>query len=96
MIVLEDKAKERGWTVGDVIEMRFARTGVQRIPIDGTYTDDALERDGYLLSLRDSETNFTDQLDERVLILKAPAVSHAEARAAIESITSDFPDHDGR
>ena len=41
---------------------------------------------------RDSETNFTDQLDERVLILKAPAVSHAEARAAIESITSDFPD----
>ena len=71
--------------------MRFAKTGVQRIPIDGTYADDTLEDQGFILSLRDFEANFTDQLDERVLATRAAGTTPARARAAIEEVAADFP-----
>jgi putative ABC transport system permease protein len=91
VLVSETKADEQGWKVGDVLSMRFARTGVQSIRIDGTYADDALEDQGFLLSLQDYEANYTDQQDIRVLVNAAAGVSTATARTAIESVTADFP-----
>ena len=91
VLVSTSKAREHGWRVGDVLTVRFARTGVQRIRIDGTYEDDALEDQGYLLSLRDFEANYTDQQDVRVLITAAPGATTARARAAIEEVLAAFP-----
>ena len=91
VLVSETKASEHGWEVGDVLSMRFARTGVQPIRIVGTYADDELEDQGFLLSLRDYERNYTDQRDVRVLVSSAPGVATSQARAAIEEVTAAFP-----
>ncbi len=87
----EKLAAEHGWKVGDVLSMRFARTGVQPIRIDGTYADDELEDGGFLLSLRDFEANYTDQQDVRVLVSAAPGVTVERARAVIEEVAAAFP-----
>ena len=91
VLVSDSLAAERGWRVGDVLSMRFARTGVQRIRIDGTYEDDDLEDQGFLLSLKDFEANYTEQLDERVLVKAAAGTTPARARTAIEEVTAAFP-----
>jgi putative ABC transport system permease protein len=91
VLVSATKAAEEGWEVGDVLPMRFARTGVQPVRIDGTYAEDALEDQGFLLSLRDYEANYTDQSDVRVLVTAAPGVPVPLARAAIEEVTAAFP-----
>lgn len=91
VLVSEKRATEKQWKVGDVLPMRFARTGVQRIPIVGTYAEDALEQQGFILSLRDYEANYSEQLDTRVLVKAAPGVSAGRARSVIESVTAAFP-----
>ena len=91
MLVSKSKAQTNGWKVGDVLSMRFARTGVQRIRIDGTYAKEDLEDQGFLLSLRDFEANYTDQLDVRVLTTVGPGVSTGRGRAAMEEVTAAFP-----
>jgi len=91
VLVSEARAEEEGWQVGHVLPMRFARTGVQQIAIDGTYADDTLESQGFLLSMRDFEANYTDQLDIRVLVSTAEGVSSVDARAAVEEVVGAFP-----
>jgi putative ABC transport system permease protein len=91
MLVSEDKAKTNGWRVGDVLTVRFARTGIQRIPIVGTYADADLEDQGFILSLKDFEANYTEQLDERVLVTAAPGVTVGRAKAAMEEVAAAFP-----
>ena len=91
VLVSETKMKEKGWSVGDTLPMRFARTGVQQIRIDGTYAEDTLEDQGFVLSLRDFEANYTDQLDQRVLVTPAAGTTANQARAAIEEVVAGFP-----
>ena len=91
VLVSDTRARDNGWKVGDILPMRFAKTGVQRIRIDGTYADDTLEDQGFILSLADFEANYTDQLDQRVLATSAAGTTTARARAAIEQVTADFP-----
>jgi putative ABC transport system permease protein len=91
VLVSEARAEEEGWQVGDVLPMRFARTGVQRVAIDGTYAADTLEAQGFLLSMHDFEANYTDQLDIRVLVSVAEGVRSADARAAVEGVVGAFP-----
>ena len=91
VLVSETKARDNGWRVGDTLSMKFAKTGVQQITIDGTYAEDTLEDQGFILSLEDFEANYTDQFDQRVLATTAAGVTTAQARAAIEDVTADFP-----
>ena len=92
VLVSEKLAGEKGWKVGDVLSMRFARTGVQPIRIDGTYAeDDARGRRLSCSSLRDFEANYTDQQDVRVLVSAAPGVTVERARAVIEEVAAAFP-----
>jgi putative ABC transport system permease protein len=91
VLVSTTMMKEQGWKVGDTLNMRFARTGVQPIRIDGTYGEDELEDGGFLLSLRDQEANFTEHGDVRVLVSAAPGVSAEQARGVIEEVTASFP-----
>jgi putative ABC transport system permease protein len=91
MLVSRTLADDQGWKVGDVLSIRFARTGVQPIRIVGTYAKDELEAQGFLLSLRDYEANNTSQENLRVLVSAAPGVSVDQARAAIEAVTAAYP-----
>ena len=94
VFVSDQQAEDHGWDDGDVIEMKFAKTGVQRVPIDGIYNDDQLYSEGFLIGLDSFEENFTDQRDVRVLINPAGGVSVDEARAAVEEVTAAFPNVD--
>ena len=91
VLVSETKMTEKGWRVGETLAMKFARTGVRPIRIDGTYAEDTLEDQGFVLSLRDFEANYTDQLDVRVLATVEPSSTSAQARAAIEEVIAGFP-----
>ena len=91
VIVSDSKIAEKGWKVGETVPMKFARTGVQQIRIDGTYTEDTLEDQGFILSLKDFESNYTDQLDQRVLVTTGPDSTTVQARTAIEEVLAGFP-----
>ena len=91
VLVSETKARDNGWEVGETITMKFAKTGAQVLTIDGTYAEDTLEDQGFILSLKDFEANYTDQRDQRVLVTVAPGTTAGAARAAIEEVTAQFP-----
>lgn len=91
VLVSESKADEHGWRVGDALTMRFAKTGERQLRIDGTYADDTLEDQGFILSLADFEANYTDQVDQRVLATTASGAGSTQARAAVEQVVADFP-----
>lgn len=48
-----DQGQGQRRKVGDTVSMKFAKTGVQRIPVEDTYADDTIEDQGFILSLSD-------------------------------------------
>lgn len=50
-----------------------------------------LEDQGFVLSRKDFEANYTDQLDQRVLATIAPGATTAGARTALEEVLAAFP-----
>ena len=95
VLVDEDELEERGLAIGDMLPMTFARTGEQELRIAGTFAQNQLVGN-YLVSTATFEANFTDRLDFIVLATVAEGTSQADARAAVERITSDFPNVDLR
>jgi putative ABC transport system permease protein len=90
ILVFEEVAESQKWSVGDTIEVQFARTGKQRLRIAGIYTDDRL-LGPYVITLSTFEKNFVEQLDDIVLVKTAPGTSPAEARAAADQVAKEFP-----
>ena len=74
VFVNKDTANDKGWKVGDTIEMQFEKTGVQpeRSRASSTRT---VDRHDYLLSLQSYEANYVDQTDSLVAVRKPPGVS---------------------
>jgi putative ABC transport system permease protein len=89
LAVKDTVAEANGWTVGETVPMEFPR-GVQQVPVKAIYKDNSLNGD-YLLSLRNYERGYTDQLDSQVLVKAAPGVDPATSRAAIDRVVADFP-----
>jgi putative ABC transport system permease protein len=89
LAVKDTVAEANGWTVGETVAMEFPR-GVQQVPVRAIYKDNSLNGD-YLLSLRNYERGYTDQLDSQVLVKAAPGVDPATSRAAIDRVVADFP-----
>ena len=89
LAVKDTVAEANGWTVGETVPMEFPR-GRQQVPVKAIYKDNSLNGD-FLLSLRDYERGYTDQLDSQVLVKAAPGVDPAASRAAIDRVVADFP-----
>jgi putative ABC transport system permease protein len=89
LAVKDTVAEANGWTVGETVPMEFPR-GVQQVPVKAIYKDNSLNGD-YLVSLRNYERGYTDQLDSQVLVKAAPGVDPATSRAAIDRVVADFP-----
>jgi putative ABC transport system permease protein len=90
LAVKDTVARANGWTVGKNVPMEFPSNGVQQVPIRAIYKDNSLNGD-FLLSLRDYERGYADQLDSQVLVKAAPGVDPAASRAAIDRVVADFP-----
>jgi putative ABC transport system permease protein len=88
--VREGLAAARGWSVGDAVTVRFAQTGEQRLTVAAVYRARSVVGD-YLVGLAAYEANAGGRLDTQVLVAKADGVPAADARAAIEKVTADYP-----
>ncbi|HZG95422.1 MAG TPA: FtsX-like permease family protein [Mycobacteriales bacterium] len=86
-----DVAAEHGWRVGDLITMKFARSGEQRVQIDALFAEKRVLGASYLIAMRDFERSFSEQLDQLVLVGAAPGVDAAELRHAVEHAVAAYP-----
>jgi putative ABC transport system permease protein len=90
LLVSEEEAEDKNWSVGDVVPMTFAKTGTREMRIGAIYGRNEL-LGGYTMSLDAFDANFADRLDFVVLTEVAPGVSHEAARRAMEDVAADYP-----
>ena len=88
--VRDTVATARGWSVGDKVPVRFALTGDQQLTVAAIYRAKNVAGD-YVIGLAAHEANLADRFDTQVLVAKAEGVSVADARAAIEAVTAEYP-----
>jgi putative ABC transport system permease protein len=91
VLVSTTAAKDKHLAMGDTIPMRFAKTGVQRVPVVGTYSRGRFLWGDYLLSLKDYEANFTNQYDNPVRIAARPGVPVSRLQPAVKAAAAAFP-----
>ncbi|HZA19562.1 MAG TPA: FtsX-like permease family protein [Actinomycetota bacterium] len=84
-------AEQLGLEVGDDLEMQFPSTGEQQLEVVGLFDDKTLIGSDYLISLDTYDANFPQKIDTSILIKAAEGVSLDEARAAVESVASKYP-----
>ncbi|HYT29918.1 MAG TPA: FtsX-like permease family protein [Actinomycetota bacterium] len=90
VLVFHGTAVTKGLKVGDTIPVEFAATGKKTLTVTGIYSDNRL-LGSYVVSLGTFETNFTQQLDQFLLVKTAPGTSPAAAKAAVSSVAKQFP-----
>jgi putative ABC transport system permease protein len=89
--VLDTVARARGWSVGEVVRVRFPETGDRRLTVAAIFGAKHQVGTSYLIGLPAHDANFTERLDGTVLVKRADGVSVATARAALERVTADYP-----
>jgi len=90
VLVFHGTAVTKGLKVGDTIPVEFAATGKKTLTVTGIYSDNRL-LGSYVVSLGTFETNFTEQLDQFLLVKTAPGTSPAAAKAAVSGVAKQFP-----
>ena len=88
--VRDTVASARGWSVGTRVPVRFALSGEQQLTVAAIYRARNVAGD-YVVGLAAHEANLADRFDTQVLVAKADGVSVADARAAIEAVTAEYP-----
>jgi putative ABC transport system permease protein len=83
-------ARARDVGVGDVLPVRFARTGTQRLRIIGIFTDNRILGD-YAVSFDEYQANVAEQLDFLVFVRRAEGVTLEQARAVLDDVVGKFP-----
>ncbi|MFG2007053.1 ABC transporter permease [Spirillospora sp. NPDC048911] len=90
LAVRKDVAEDKGWKVGDTVTMQFPVGGADRIPLRAIYEDNQINGE-YMLSLRDYQRHYQDQLDVFGFVKARPGVAPAESRAAVDRVLAQFP-----
>jgi putative ABC transport system permease protein len=90
VLVRDTVAEDRGWTVGDRVEMVFQKPGAREVPIDGVFAIDGLSAD-YLITLPAYQEDFVQGFDAQVYVLGTPDASAEELRAAVDRAVAPFP-----
>jgi putative ABC transport system permease protein len=91
VFISTDVADDEGLAVGDELAMEFPREGVIDVPVAGIFENTDIVGSSYLISKETYEQQYTSGLDSLVLATVAEGSSAADARAAIDSAISDFP-----
>jgi putative ABC transport system permease protein len=90
VLVRDTTAERYGWKVGDTLPMTFARTGVKRMYVEGTFSSTAVRTD-YVITLGAYAANYAQQLAIEVDVATAPGLSPGAGRAAVEAAVADYP-----
>ncbi len=91
VFLYDQTAEGLGLDVGDSLEMEFAASGTQDLPVAGTFSDKTLVGADYLISLSEWNEHFSERTDYQVLVKSAPGVSAADARAALDHVVESSP-----
>ncbi|MGH2774048.1 MAG: ABC transporter permease [Actinomycetota bacterium] len=86
-----DFAESEGLAVGEDLTMEFPAEGDTDVPVDGIFETTDIVGSDFLVSLETYAEQYTTNLDSVVLATVAGGASTDDARAAIDSATSDFP-----
>ncbi|MGH2684134.1 MAG: ABC transporter permease [Actinomycetota bacterium] len=86
----QTEADERGLEIGDGLRMRFAATGAVGMRLTAIF-EESTEIGDTLISLAAHEANYPSSGNARVFVVRAAAVSEADARSAIEAELEGFP-----
>ncbi len=94
VMVEQHTASSHGLKVGSPIQLDFARTGEQTLIVGGTYASSQLIGTNYLVSTDVFEANFTDQLDQVLMVRVASGVDPAAVRAGLDHAVAGYPNID--
>lgn len=86
----EDQATDAGYHLGDTVPAGFTRSGPTELTIAGIYEADEVVA-GWITSTGTSDTLFAQPLDSAVLLAGTADTQTETLRAAVETVTSDFP-----
>jgi putative ABC transport system permease protein len=96
ILVHRDVARERDWSVGDVVDLAFVRSGVQRAPVVGTFAEKRLLGTDYVIGLADHDRWVGSPLDRLTLVTLADGVGERQALAAFDTVLADHPELEAR
>lgn len=89
ILVHEDRADDLDLAVGDAVEVRFARTGVQRLRVAGVFAEEVFAP--FYITLSDYERNFTEQLDVALFAAGREGASPEAVREQLERAIAPYP-----
>lgn len=85
-------ASDKGWEVGDRLDVKFPVGGAQKMEIGAIYAVGQQEGlSDYFISLDAYQGLFPQQLDNQVYALLDPGVSAAEGRSQIDPVLDAYP-----
>jgi putative ABC transport system permease protein len=90
ILIDDNKARDRHLAVGDTIGFGFVNGTTRTLTVEGIYSKDDLAGP-YVVSNALHEQTGADQFDFSVYVATAPGVSEADAKAAISSVSDDYP-----
>ena len=91
VMVEQHTANSHDLKVGSPIRLDFARTGEQTLIVGGTYASSQLIGTNYLVSADVFEADFTDQLDQVLMIRVARGADPATVRAGLDQAVAAYP-----
>ena len=93
VLLAENAAATHEVSVGDVLPMRFSRTGDQELEVVGIFdADDTFAvSTGYVISLDTFAEHFAEDVDASVFLKLAPGADVAQVRAEVEEALAEFP-----
>ena len=92
VLMSEHTATSDGLEVGDRVMIEFAADGSHPFTVGGIYPSDSILFSDYAISLDDYEQHFTQQLDTVAYVTVSSGTTDADARAAIQRVSSRYPD----
>ncbi|MDP9332587.1 MAG: ABC transporter permease [Actinomycetota bacterium] len=84
------KASSKHLKLGDLIPVKFVKTGVVPLRVEFIYKNNTLVGD-YVVSLANYERNFAQQLDFLIYAKLKPGVTARQGRDAIEPLVAKYP-----
>ena len=86
----DDKADDLGVGVGDIVELEFIGGQLASLEVAATFSNSAV-LGTWVIDHDDWDRYVTGTQDQFISAITAPGYSAAQARAALESVTDDYP-----
>ena len=88
--IADAAADDNGWSVGSLVPLTFARSGLDELRVEAIYVgNEAI--DDYIVNAHAFSRNFVQPLDMQVYVKLYEDVDLETGRAAIEAVAADYP-----